>query len=205
VALAQFAGGGYEAVGSGFFLRLPGGGVAGVTTAHGVARPGAAPERLAFALPGQTDPLAAFEALLGEPGVPRTGADLSVDFVLLPALEVPRPALALEADPRGGPQPGERVTLLAPRPDAPALNGTTLSAGDEAAWVLMDERFEPGGLSGAPVVSAHTGRVVGMAIAAAWRGGADETALLIGLHPAAALLRHAAAAETTPGLAALER
>jgi hypothetical protein len=61
----------------------------------------------------------------------------------------------------------------------------------------MDEQFDPGLLSGSPLVSGHTGKVVGMTIAAAARGGR----LILGFHPIGSLVRLAEAAVDTPALA----
>jgi hypothetical protein len=46
------------------------------------------------------------------------------------------------------------------------LDGTVQSVDDRAVWVLMDDWFDPGHMSGSPFVSQHTGQVVGMAVAA---------------------------------------
>ena len=48
----------------------------------------------------------------------------------------------------------------------------------------MDEAFDPGLMSGSPVVSFHTGRVVGMALAAGLREGHT----VIGIHPIGSLV-----------------
>ena len=48
----------------------------------------------------------------------------------------------------------------------------------------MDEAFESGMMSGSPVVSFHTGRVVGMALAAGMREGHT----IIGMHPIGSLV-----------------
>ena len=64
-------------------------------------------------------------------------------------------------------------------------------------WVLMDETFDPGMMSGSPLLSQHTGQVVGMAIAASPRGNR----LTIGFHPIGSIVRLAEGAATFPALA----
>lgn len=191
-----------ERVGSGFLLRLPNATVVAVTTAHSVSdlgQPGSPLVSLAFNLSGQSDFLLDCDQLYGLPGRPRLEADLSIDYVFL---AVPDPAaldpdLILIPDPRALPQPGERVLLFSglgdgqggPRP----LAGTIQSAGPTAVWALMDETFEPGQMSGSPLLSQHTGQVVGLTIAATPR----RRRLLMGFHPIGALLQHAAAVTMT--------
>jgi hypothetical protein len=60
----------------------------------------------------------------------------------------------------------------------------------------MDDRFNPGQLSGSPFVSQHTGQAVGMVLAVTPRG----TRLLIGAHPIASLVRLAESAAEFPNL-----
>jgi hypothetical protein len=203
-ALAQVDGASYARVGSGFVLALPAGGAVGALAAHslpGLGDAGHAFTSIALALPAApTVLLIASGTLYGAPGVPRTGEDLAVDYVLLrlhPAAF--DPALALPADPRGAAQPGERVLLYGG--DGAARPGTVLTSASTATWALMDERFEPAGLSGAPVLSAHTGRVVGMAIAASRRAGR----VLIGFGPVSGLLARAAEAAIFPAIAGYTR
>jgi hypothetical protein len=54
----------------------------------------------------------------------------------------------------------------------------------------MDGAFNPGLMSGSPLVSQHTGQVVGMAVAASRR----INRLLIGIHPIGSLVRLAGSA-----------
>ena len=61
-------------------------------------------------------------------------------------------------------------------------------------WALMDEQFEPGQMSGSPLLSQHTGQVVGMTVAAAFRRGHT----LLGFHPIGSIVRHAQAADAFP-------
>lgn len=188
---ARFAGEAYARVGCGFLLGLEDGQIIGVTTAHSLGPPDPARplERIAFGIAGAPGYVIEFDTVLAR-GVPRTGGDLTVDFVLLtmPMGAVVDPALVLDPDPRGAPQPGERVSMFSGLGDgdggARAFEGTVYSVNESAAWVLMDETFDPGGMSGSPVLSQHTGRVVGMAIAVAPRGGR----VAIGLNPVAAIV-----------------
>jgi hypothetical protein len=87
--------------------------------------------------------------------------------------------LVLTPDPRDAPQPGERVSLFTGIGEERVLEGTVQSVSDVAVWVLMDEAFAPGLMSGSPFISQHTGQVVGMLIAVTPR----RTRLLMGMHP----------------------
>lgn len=187
---------GYRPVGRGFLFRLSDGQVAGVTTAHSVSFSNRPPlKSIALAQGDWSKPVIEFDTLRGEPGTARTGEDMSVDYVLLnvPIDQPLDPALILEPDPRGAPQPGERVTLYSLLNDrARTWQGAVLSAGPTAVWIVMDDEFDPSGLSGSPFVSQHTGQAVGMAIATTRRGGK----VLLGLHPIGSLVEKAAAAQT---------
>jgi hypothetical protein len=141
--------------------------------------------------------VANFHTLQGGPGVPRGGEDMTVDYVLLkaPPTAVIDPALILEPDPRGLPQPGERVSMYTVLNDEPRVfEGAVLSADPSAVWVVMDGVFDPSGLSGSPFLSQHTGKVIGMAIATTRRGGK----VLLGLHPIGSLVEKARAAKEFP-------
>ena len=108
--------------------------------------------------------------------------------------------LVLTPDPRGAPQPGERVSLFSGLGGGHGgrriLEGTVQSVSDAAVWVLMDELFNPGLMSGSPFVSQHTGQVVGMAIAVNPRGGR----LLLGVHPIGSIVQLAESATEFPKL-----
>ena len=208
--LAQYGTQRFRGAGCGFLLRLPSGSVIGVTTAHSVAalgQPGNNLQNMAFALPGSADHLADFSNLYGEPGVPFSGDDLSVDYVLLrlPGSVDAAPALAQYPDARGAPQPGERVALYSglggQGGPVRVLLGTVMSSAQTAAWLLMDEDFDPGGMSGSPVVSAYTGRVVGMAVGASRERGR----VLIGINPIGGIVQHALAAHDFPTIASFNR
>jgi len=205
--LAMVRGEEYRVAGSGFFLRLDGGQVVGVTTAHSVllGDPDRPVERIALRVAGEPDLLAEFDTLHGQPGQPRTGGDMTVDYVLLhgdPAVDLD---LVLTPDRRGAPQPGERVILCSGQGDGGGsprvLEGTVKSASDTAVWVLMDGLFNPGLMSGSPVLSTHTGQVVGMAVATSPRRGQ----LLIGLHPIGSIVRLAGSATEFSRMAEFQR
>ena len=148
-------------------------------------------------------PVIEFDTFRGEPGSARTGEDMTIDYALLNAPVDPPidPALILDPDPRGLPQAGERVSLYSLANNQPVLQGTVLSVDSIAVWVVMDEAFDPSGLSGSPVLSQYTGKVIGMAIAATRRGGK----VLLGLHPIRSLVEKAVAAQTFPKIADYRR
>lgn len=188
----QYRGGSYVLAGSGFFILLTGGEVVGVTTAHSVSlgNPDRPLERIGLRVAGQADFAAEFDTLRGHPGQPRTGGDMTVDYVLLHTDQPIAPDLLLTPDPRGAPQPGERVSLFSGLGDRRILQGTVQSVSDVAVWVLMDETFNPSLMSGSPFVSQHTGQVVGMLIAVTPR----RTRLLLGVHPIGSIVRLAESA-----------
>jgi hypothetical protein len=101
--------------------------------------------------------------------------------------------LVLEPDPRGAPQPGERVSLHSGLGDGRGgpriLPATVESVDDNGAWIRMDEVFDPALMSGSPVVSQHTGRVVGMTIVMNWAPGT----LRLGLNPIGSIIEKASA------------
>jgi len=180
----------YMLSGSGFLLELPGGQVAGVTTAHSLGEGNFAP--MVFTIAGESAPVATFDELLAPLGRPRAGDDLTIDYVLMRPSSPPDPARVLLPDPRGAPQPGERVSLYSGLGDGRGqpriLHGTVESVDANGAWLRMDDLFDPGLMSGSPIISQHTGRVVGMTIAVWLRPGA----LSIGVHPIGSILEKAA-------------
>lgn len=191
VERALYQGSEYWPVGRGFLFRLLNGTPVGVTTAHSVSW--GQLTNIALAQHEQSDTVASFHTLQGRPGVPRGGEDMTVDYVLLktPATAVIDPAFILEPDPRPLAQPGERVSLYTVLNDQPRIfEGAVLTADPTAIWVVMDEVFDPSGLSGSPFLSQYTGKVIGMAIATTRRGGK----VLLGLHPIGSLLEKAQAA-----------
>jgi len=175
--------------GSGFLLELPDGDVIGVTTAHSLGEGNFAP--MIFTSAGHDQPVMAFTELYAPLGRPRTGADMTIDYVLMQPDAPPDPAIVLRPDPRGAPQPGERVSLYSGLGDERGgqhiLQGTVESVDDNGAWIRMDQAFNPALMSGSPVISQHTGRVVGMTIAASGTPGV----LWIGINPIGAIVDQA--------------
>ena len=134
---AQYRGSEYVPVGSGFILKLGSGDLVGVTTAHSVALgdPDRPLDRIALRIPGGPGYAAEFGRLYGMPGRPMDGPDLSIDYVLLLVDGPVDPTLVLTPDPRGGPQPGERVSLFSGTGGGPGeryeLSGIVQPAVDE--------------------------------------------------------------------------
>jgi hypothetical protein len=190
----------YDLAGSGFLILLGDGEIVGVTTAHSVSLgdPNRPLEQIALRVAGQTDSTADFDTLRGQPGRPRTDGDFTVDYVLLQPTKPIYKSLGLTPDPRGAPQPGERVSLFSGLGDGQGgqrvLEGTVQSVSDTAVWVLMDEMFNPSRMSGSPFVSQHTGQVVGMAGAVSPR----RNRLLLGAHPIGSIARLAETAVEFP-------
>ena len=190
----------YGLAGSGFFLGLDSGGIVAATTAHSLSlgnsnRP---IEQIAFGIAGQDGFMLEMDVLHGDPGVPRWGSDMTVDFVLLRVDGFVDPNYILQPDSRGEPQPGERVVLYSgighEEGGIRILYGTVHTVDRNGAWVLMDDDFQPGLMSGSPFVSEHTGNVVGMAISA----GQSEFGLMIGMHPIGSLVSKAQDAANFP-------
>jgi hypothetical protein len=182
LALATYVGSEPAPSGSGFIFQLPGGGSVAAAAAH------------SFNLAGelQTVELSLDESsidldlLHGFPGEPRTiSMNLTNDYVLFSIQKQDPPGEVLEPDDRGFPQPGERIVLY---PGFGAGDGerwgTILESDRNGAWAVMDDAFEPGMMSGSPVVSFHTGKVVGMALVAGLREGHT----IIGMHPIGSLV-----------------
>ncbi|OGT27754.1 MAG: hypothetical protein A2Z17_03245 [Gammaproteobacteria bacterium RBG_16_66_13] len=133
--------------------------------------------------------------LHGAPGrARRFGLDLSSDHALL-ALEGEAAGLALEPDPRGGAQAGEQILLLS-GVDGRRYEGAVFQSGPQGTWCLMQAGFDPARMSGSPAVSLHTGKVVGMAVAAGWREGR----LVLGLVPIRALVGKGMSVQPRVGL-----
>lgn len=190
----------YGLAGSGFFIELDSGGIVAATTAHSLSlgnsdRP---IEQITFGIAGQDGFMLEMDVLHGNPGVPRWGSDMTVDFVLLGVDGFVDPIYILQADSRGEPQPGERVVLYSgighEEGKIRRLYGTVHTVNRNGAWVLMDDDFQPGLMSGSPFVSEHTGNVVGMAISAAQ----NELGLMIGMHPIGSLVSKAEDAASFP-------
>jgi len=180
----------------GFLIRLSDGEIVGVTTAHGflLGDTGHPLEQIVLGVAGQIDFVVEFDTLRGRPGQPRTGGDMTVDYMLLQADQPIDSSFVLTPDPRGAPQPGERVSLFSGSGDGHGgqriLEGAVQSVSETAVWVLMDKSFNPDRMSGSPLVSQYTGQVVGMAIAVNPRGGR----LLLGAHPIGSIVQLAESA-----------
>jgi hypothetical protein len=189
---ARYGGEEPRTVGSGFFLRLADGDLVGVGAGHSVSvgDPARPLEQIAFVLPGGQSFSFVFDTLRGPPGGLGSAQDLTGDYVLLEVGQAVPQNLVQRPDSRGGPQPGERVWLFSGVAGRPGrrLAGTVQSSDERAFWVLMDERFEPSQMSGSPMVSQHSGRVVGMVLVGSPRRGR----LLIGAQPIGSLKRRAA-------------
>jgi hypothetical protein len=202
----RYRGEDYRMVGCGFLMAGPDGRTTvGVTTAHSATPgdPGHVLEWIKLRAVQPSGYALEFDTLYGMPGRARSSDDLAVDYILLrPPGPVER-RYVLQPDPRGAPQPGERVSLYkcvggeAGRQHL--LEGTVQSVDAVSVWVLMDAPFglaEWSG-SGSPLLSQHTGQVVGMLIAGMLRG----RSLLLGMHPVGSLVDKMTAAETFPTMA----
>jgi hypothetical protein len=199
---AQYRDQPFRRVGSGFFFSLANGEIVGATTSHSVSlgNPSRPLERIALAIAGHAGFVAELDTMRGQPGHRFIPEDLAADYLLL-NVDVPiESSLVLVPDPRGTPQPGERVSLYSGLGDGRGgrrvLEGTVQSADEKAVWILMDEWFNPGSMSGSPFVSQHTGQVVGMVVAGSPRLGR----LLIGAHPVGSLVHLAESASEFPAL-----
>jgi len=164
-----------------FLLDLAGGVWVGVSAAH--ATPALPPGVPAALLDANGATAAALSGLVGR-GRPFVQEQFTLDYALWAVDPGADPHLFLQPDERGTAQPGERVWLLEQSGQRRA--GVVLSTADTSIWIQMDDSFDPRGLSGCPVVSQHTGRVVGMAVA-----GMDRPPVIIGLHPVGSLIEKA--------------
>jgi len=181
-AYATYEGSGPVLAGSAFIFRLPSGETVAAAAAHSFDLAGG----LRSVQLRADDSSLELDVLHGMPGEPRTfSMNLTKDYVLFAVQEPNPPAVILVPDDRGFPQPGERIVLY---PGVRGENGkrwgTILESDRNGAWAVMDEAFEPGMMSGSPIVSLHTGRVVGMAVAA----GLQEGHTVIGMHPIGSLV-----------------
>lgn len=198
---ARYRGEDYRPVGSGFVFVTAGGVIVAATAAHTVTLddPVRPLERVALGFEGEEAFVVELESVRGERGRARVfGSNFSIDYILF-LVDVPiDPALVLTPDPRGRPQPGERVVLhsgLAEQAGGSGeWEGSVLASDKHSTWVVMDEVFDPSGMSGSPVLSLYTGKVVGMAVASAGREGH----LMIGLNPIGRLVEIARRGIDTP-------
>jgi hypothetical protein len=128
-----------------------------------------------------------------------------MDYALL-KIDAAEPAFLLDPDPRGQPQAGERITLFSGlgdgRSDPLRWEGTVQSVKPTEILVYMDAApFNPAGMSGSPVFSQHTGKVVGMVI----RGALRRSRWLLGLHPIWHLVQAAETADEFPRIVDVRR
>lgn len=181
---------GYQTVGAGFLLRLPNADVIGVTTKHSTGDRPFVPT--VFTIADRDATVATFTKLYAPIGHPFANGDLTTDYILMRPDAPPDPAIVLLPDPRSAPQPGERVSLFSGRGDGQGgqriLSGTVESAFPASAWIRIDGIFDPRGMSGSPVISQHTGQVVGMIVAASPRIGT----IVIGIDPIGSIIDKAA-------------
>ena len=175
--------------GCGFLLELADGRRVGVSAAH-ATQPLSPQQPAEFHFPDGE--LAA--ALTGQIGIGQTFIQerFDMDYALWGSRANPAVPL-LEPDPRGGAQPGERIWVFGLGENGSGVSirwpGTVMSSSAQAAWLRMDDSFDPRGYSGCPAVSQYTGRLVGMAVA-----GEQRAATVIGLHPVGSLVEKAQAA-----------
>jgi hypothetical protein len=141
---------------------------------------------LAAALTGQLDH-----------GQTLSNGQFTVDYTVWAVAENTPAEYFLQPDPRGQGQPGERVLVFGRGPASTGGSlrwpGVVLSSTPGTIWIRLDDSFAPGGYSGCPVISQHTGRVIGMVIA-----GGDQPPVVMGLHPVGSLVEKARAALRAP-------
>lgn len=204
-AWADYADGQPTLACSAFLLDLTNGQRVVATAAH-CFHLGDGLEAIRVSLPVGSVPILELGTLHGSPGRPRQfGAVLTGDYLLLRIESGADLEGVMLPDDRGSPQPGERVVLYpgvgeAAREQTPLL-GTIFMVDRRGAWAAMDTTFEPGLMSGSPVLSAHTGRVVGMAVVA----GQQQGQTVIGIVPIGSLLEKALAAREFPALSDFAR
>lgn len=175
--------------GCGFLMRLPDGRRLGVSSGHST-------QLLPASLPGRfTNPDGTLAVNLAGQlriGSPFMREQFSLDYAFWSLKDATAEEDFLTPDPRGAPLPGERVwlyTLSSGRGGAGRRAGVVMLIKPEAIWVRLDEGFDPHGSSGCPVVSQHTGQLVGMVVA-----GENLPPVVMGLHPVGSLLEKAQAA-----------
>lgn len=162
----------------------------GISSAHAAPAP----------LPGATSVLLAPDGSLVarldgqiERGSTFRHAHFAMDYALWSvASDVPAERF-LKPDPRGAGQPGERILVYGrftgPDGGSKSWPGVVMKVDMDATWIQLDEVMKPYGFSGCPVVSQHTGKVIGMAIA-----GWQKAPTRMGLHPIGSLVEKARAA-----------
>jgi hypothetical protein len=114
----------------------------------------------------------------------------SMDYVLWTVADDTAPEYFLKPDPRQQVEPGERVWVYSLSENGAGGSklwpGAVMSAAPDAIWIQLEDSFNPAGFSGCPVISQHTGRVLGMAVS-----GANQPPVVMGLHPVASLVEKA--------------
>ena len=191
VGLVAFSGEyGGQSFACGFLLQLENGRRVGLSTAHAAPaiKPGASPVFLA--------PDGALAAHLN--GQIKRGRifrqdHFTTDYVLWSVAGDLPSEMFLTPDPRGQGQPGERVLVFGRFMTADGSSrswpGVVMKVSPEATWIQLEETINPNGFSGCPVVSQHTGQVIGMAVA-----GSRKAPTLMGLNPIGSLVKKARAA-----------
>jgi len=178
-----------------FFLELPSGAIAAVGAAHSfdLRELVAAPE-VEFRLGRTGSVVARSERLLAPPGRPFSDASGSLaEDIMVFALEAPpRGARALRAAAPGDAREGGRVRILGVPAMVPHdeddLFGRLVRVEPARLEVDLDVPADLRGWGGAPVLSAETGRVLGILEAALPRSGSHR----LGLAPIQAVLDAAA-------------
>lgn len=204
---AQYQDQAYQLVGSGFLFTLADGEIVGATTAHSISFNNSDHplQRIALRVAGSARVVGEFDTIIGQPGKPLRPENLTLDYLLLKSSPSLRYDTVLTPDPRGAPQPGERVSLYSGVDNdgqgSHTFTGTVQSVDDKAIWVLMDRWFNPSRMSGSPLVSQYTGKVVGMVLA----GSPRRNRLLLGAHPIGSLVHLAESATEFPKMVDLVR
>jgi hypothetical protein len=173
--------------GCSFLLQLENGSRVGVSAAHATPPLPAGQSAFFRAADGSTAARLSGQIARGREFVHN---EFTLDYVFWGVTSAD-PAALLQPDPRGQGQPGEAVEVYGPG-KSPAggplyYSGLLLQASPSAAWIRLDASFDPHGFSGCPVLSAYTGRVIGMAVAGLQRDGS----VVMGLHPIASLVEKA--------------
>jgi hypothetical protein len=178
----------------GLVFFIPAGGEAGaaaVGTAHGadlraLARAG----RVEFRLGASGRLVASSRGFLVAPGRPfnAPGSSLRGDFAVYAIEAPPAGARVLEPELRGALAPGSRVRLLGLTPGGPrdwdSVRGSVVRVTHTRIEVDLDLHRDLRGWGGGPVLSARTGRVVGI-LEARWDNG---TSTRIGVAPIGGVL-----------------
>jgi len=172
-----YADGESDWVGSGFFVRSARGRIVGVTALHLVDLEGLALERVDW-VTAMLDEIGSTVVSFGPPGreIDERKSDYASDFVLLLKTgEAPMAVEPLEMDDREVAR-GEPVWIasedLSGDLDVRWVGGTVVAAEAQGIVVALDApESDLNGMSGSPLVSRLTGKVVGILSAAGEIGG----------------------------------